>query len=147
MSQENVEIVRMSQVIKGIYESFNDGDFERLMELCDPGIEFHLSDVWFGVPRTYHGYQGVLNFARDIAEVFEGFNVQIESLHVGDQEVVAITRSGGTGRGSRAPVNARFGHLWRFKGDRPAFLKEFKRPEDAFGEAVGLSEQDAHADS
>ena len=85
--------------------------------------------------------------AREVADIFENFNVQVESLHGGDQEVVAITRSGGTGRGSRAPVTARFGHLWRFKVDRPTFLKEFKRPEDAFGEAAGLSEQDAHADS
>ena len=139
MSQENVEIVRMGQVIKDIYESFNDGDLERVTELCDPAIEFHLSDAWLDVPRTYRGHQGVFEFASDIGGIFEGFNVKIESLQVGDQEVVAITTSGGTGRVSGAAVKARFGHLWRFKGDRPVFLKEFKRPEEAL-EAAGLAE-------
>ena len=132
MSHENAEIV------KGIYESFNDGDLERVTELCDPAIEFHLSDAWLDVPRTYRGHQGVFEFAGDIGDIFEGFDVQIESLQAADQEIVAITKSGGTGRVSGAAVAARFGHLWRFKGGRAVFMKEFKRPEAAL-EAVGLS--------
>src|SRR3954451_21226892 len=141
MSQENVEMVRMSHVVERIYGVFNDRDLQQgVTELCDPELEMQLSDAWFDAPRTYRGYQGILDFARDITDIFESFNVRVESLHAGPREVVAITSSGGIGRVSRTPVTARFGHLWRFKGGRAVFLKEFKRPEEALREAAGLSE-------
>src|SRR3954452_282789 len=109
MSQENVEMVRMSHVVERIYGVFNDRDLQQgVTELCDPELEMQLSDAWFDAPRTYRGYQGVLDFARDITDIFESFNVRVESLHSGPREVVAITSSGGIGRVSRTPVTARF---------------------------------------
>ena len=69
-----------------------------------------------------------------------------ERLIDAGEHVVAVAQVGGPGRRSGADVMARVAHVLTFRDGRIVKFTEFKAVGDAF-RALGLSEQDAHADS
>jgi ketosteroid isomerase-like protein len=140
MSQENVEIVRRA------YAAFSEGNLGPVLEALDADLEWNASDVFFDQPRTYHDRQTWQEqFLPELAEIFEEYRAVPEQLiDLGDR-VLAVAQVGGPGRRSGADVMARVAHVLTFKGGKVVKFTEFKVVGDAF-RAVGLSEQDAHAD-
>ena|SRR5436190_12804108 len=141
MSQENVEIVRRA------YAAFSEGNLGSVLAALDPDLEWNASDVFFDQPRTYHGRQTWQEqFLPELAEIFREYRAVPERLiDIGDH-VLAVAQVGGPGRRSGADVMARVGHVLTFRDGRILKFTEFKAVAEAF-RAVGLSEQDAHADS
>jgi ketosteroid isomerase-like protein len=141
MSQENLEIARRA------YAAFSDGNLEPVLAAFDPDIEWNASDVFFDQPRTYDGRQAWQEeFLPELAEIFREYRaVPVRLMDVGDH-VLAVAKVGGPGRRSGADVMARVGHVLTFRDGKVVRFTEFKDVGDAF-EAVGLSEQDANADS
>jgi ketosteroid isomerase-like protein len=141
MSQENVEIVRRA------YEAFNASDLGTVLAILDPDIEWNASDVFFDQPRTYRDRQTWLEqFPPELAEIFRDYRAIPERLIDAGDHVLAVAQVGGRGRRSGADVMARVAHVLTFRDGRIVRFIEFKNVGDAF-EAVGLSEQDAQADS
>lgn len=104
MTQQNSEVVRQ------LYDAFNEGDWARATELADPDL------VWAPDSRVgegpIEGRANVLRFFRDRAEMFDEFLVEVEGLEQKTDKVVAMLRTTGRGHASGAEFEIRIGHVW-----------------------------------
>jgi uncharacterized protein len=138
MSQENVEIVRR------LNEGGDRDDLPAILELLDPGFEWwdRKDDPGATVHRGHDG------FTKHMAELEADVEMKVEVkelIDAGDY-VVAPVRVHGRGRASLAPFEEHEVHVFRLRDGRIIELREYRTTTEAL-EAVGLSEQDAHADS
>jgi ketosteroid isomerase-like protein len=99
VSRENVDFVR-----RGL-ETFNHGSWDEVFERWfDPEIEWS-DPPGFPGAAVHHGREAVkLRFA-ELAEMLEGFSVELEELFDGGDYVVAFVRTGGRGRASGIDVS------------------------------------------
>ena len=127
------------------WEAFNRGDFEACLATVHPSIEWWpASDELIVEP--YRGHDG---YAKLFAETREGvpdIQAEIEELFAVGDQVVTCLRFWGHGRESGAPVEVRETQVFRFRDGKVIEAREYRTRAEAL-EAVGLSEQDAHADS
>ena len=138
MSQENVEIV------KAAIDAINRGDLEGVLKDADPDFEFDFS-------RAVGPVQGVfkLDQTRGLLEelfgMWEAVRWEIDELReVGDHVAASITAYV-RGRDG-IEITARPSWVWTFRDGRIVRQCFFQEWQEAL-EAVGLSEQDAPADS
>ena len=144
MSQENVEVVRRI--------------FEIGQRAQDPGATFDqcvregLLDAnaeWRGGPRGGRGIAGIENavgrdeyveMQRRVMDEFEDLSLEVERIvDAGDDRVVVITRSFGTGKRSGAPVEMRMAQVCWLEAGRVVRADPYLVPEEAL-KAVGLRE-------
>ena len=144
MSQENVE------TITRLYDEFLSRP-ERvfdpaIFQFFDPTVEVRQSASVLGTEGTFHGYDGLKRSAREVFEAFRDLHWLPIRLIDGGDHVVATVESRGYGKHSGVEVNVRAGHVWTLRDGRIVAWRTYLDPTQAL-EAVGLSEQDAHADS
>jgi ketosteroid isomerase-like protein len=139
MSRENVEKFRSA------LEAFNRGDVEGALKNIDPQAEWQTPQS-LPDPQTYYGHEGVKAWWAVMRDSFVELRLEPgEFKDLGEDQVLVPVRASGRGRESGAEVNVSFFLLgWgREKLERMRFF-----PSEAEAlEAVGLSEQDAHAGS
>ena len=135
MSQENVELVRRGMASADAFWSMFDDHVVLIMN----GVVLDADDV-------YVGREAAIELTRQYWGTFENYRlVPVELIDVGPSVVVVVHESG-RGRGSGAPFERRWVQVWTFRGRRIIHWEVFWDRAEAL-EAVGLSEQDAHADS
>jgi ketosteroid isomerase-like protein len=138
MSQQNVEIVRR------FYAEFNRGGMPEL-DTLDPAVVWYQPDEIFGGEGSYHGHEGVLRAVDEMRATFDEFQaIPDQFIEVGSDRVLVLARHGGIGRGSGARVDAPVGHVVTLRNAKVIEWRAYLDRADAL-EAVGLSEQDAHA--
>ena len=138
MSQENVELVHRGA------DAFNRRDLDAYLALIDDDVEL--------VPRaasmegSYHGHGGVRRFWENLLDAFPDFTVEVvEVRDLGDLTVAAV-RGRGHGMSSDVAVDETVWHVARWRRGKVVWWCN----RDTWAEAlvaVGLSEQDDHADS
>ena len=139
MSQESVEIVRRA------FAEFERGNFW-VPEIFDPSVRV----VWLA-PLAGQGVEtvGVDVMTRSIKDWLQSFEqvttVPERFIDAGDQ-VVVIAEWRGRGRASGVFTKLRYGGVWTLRDGRVTSIISYTDPGEAL-EAVGLSEQHAHADS
>jgi uncharacterized protein len=141
MSQENVEIVRR------VWAAVERQDTEALFAFYDPDIVWqdHTGALELQ-DHSYHGHEGVRQFWREWLEPFEAFEAHSEAfINAGDNVVVGF-RLSGRGKASGAPVEWPLWNVYTIRNGLVIRIQAFETKGEAL-EAVGLSEQDAHADS
>ena len=118
-----------------------------LITNLDPGIEYHSSEVWqIDFDPLYHGHDGYLEVWRDVLESFEDVRLDPkELLDLGDRFLVTIKLSG-HGAGSGVSVSQPLFQVFTVRRGLIVRQDDFQDRAEAL-EAVGLSEQDPHADS
>ena len=136
MSQENVEIMREG------YRAFSSGEVDGFLALVDPDIE------WKSVEDTEpkRGVDGVIESVGDWFRVWEELHIEQEELIDAGDHVIAVVNERGRLAGIAGEVSERFFQVWTLRDGRIVSFREYKTRREAL-EAVGLSEQDAHADS
>jgi ketosteroid isomerase-like protein len=146
MSQENVEIVRRALEIsrEGIRRRDFGAAFDQGVDegLIAPDLE------WGGGRRAAVGVaglgdvvgrEGIVGFMDRWTEDFDDFAVETEEvIDAGNDQVVAITRQHGTGKGSGAPVEMHPGMLFTLQGGRIVRLTIYIESAKAL-KAAGLS--------
>ena len=138
MSQENVEIV------KAWYDAFNRDDWDAMVKDAAPGFELDFSRAdgpWRGV----FGLDQIRRFTEDFFETWESVRVDPhEFIEAGDLVVVPSTLhlKGRDG----IEVGASATTVWTIRNRAIERMVMYQSRHDAL-EAVGLSDQDAHADS
>jgi ketosteroid isomerase-like protein len=139
MSQENVELVRRS------YELFNSGDFETWLATLSPDIEL---DERYLAPdaAVYRGHEGVRHWAQVSSDAIGSPRFEVLRWFDGGDAVVTEVAVHVRGVGSGVETTARLAHAIRMHDQKAVYIASFPTVEKAL-EAVGLSEQDAHADS
>ena len=139
MSEDNVEIVRRG------HEAFKEAGEEAIFEYLDPHIDLtpiaELLDS-----GTFHGHEGFRRWFTEMRDAFGEFGWEpLEFEDLGDHVLVA-TRFFAAGRGSGAPVEVMVYNVWTIRLGKAVRVSGYLDRAQAL-EAVGLSEQDAHADS
>ena len=140
MSQENVEIVRRR--------------YEHLAATGEPFTETTALDfVWDmstfrGWPeqQTYEGVEEARGFLRNWIETWDDWELDVEALHDAGDKVVAIMRQRGRSKASGLPVDMSFAQVWTIRDGKLARMEMYADPGSGL-KAVGMSEQDALADS
>jgi ketosteroid isomerase-like protein len=140
MSQENVEIAR------SVHDAFNRRDIVALLGLLDPEVE------WIPMLATlegnvYRGHAGVRRWLQDLDVDWEYFETSPGEFRDMGDRVLVLGSWHARGRASGVQLEDQPGSwLIHFKGGKVMRQQTYTDRAEAF-EAVGLSEQDAHADS
>ena len=135
MSEENVEVVRWG------YQAWNRRDFDQILELADPEIDWIFAQGFLRVPgvdAVYHGHEGVRRFWETFIEPWEQLTVEVEELRDADHCVVAFVRFLAVGRDG-LEVDAPFAHVLTFRESKVIRFEAFDDRPEAL-EAAGLSE-------
>jgi ketosteroid isomerase-like protein len=138
MSQENVEIMR------AYFEAWNAGDMDAVRELYDPDAILRMPEGW-PEPGPYVGREAVWREIEQLRDSWDAdaFEQVSDFIDVGDR-VAARFIWRGEGRGPEA--NMEYTHVYTLRKGKIFGVEFFSDHAQAL-EAVGLSEQDAHADS
>jgi ketosteroid isomerase-like protein len=131
MSQENVEVVR------GVIEAYNAGDWPRYFSRLDPGIEWWDREDDPGA-TVHRGHEGVRAFLAELGEAAELRVDAKEFVDAGDYVVVCL-RLYGRGKGSGAGFEEHEVHALRLRNGKVVETREYRTKAQAL-EAVGLSE-------
>ena len=94
----------------------------------------------------YRGHEGVRRLFRVIYDAFDEIHVEYSEVRDLGDRVVAIGRIRMRGKGSGAETESPAAVVIDIRTGRRIRIQTYLDPQEAL-EAVGLSEQDAHADS
>ena len=137
MSQENVERIRNA------FAGTTAGDFSYLPSLIDDTCEFLLPPDFPGTQAT-RGPGGFVSVVREFEEAFEGMRYEPEDfLDQGDRLFVAV-RTIGRAKHTGIAVDLILYWVYTFRDRMVVRMEAFLDRAPAL-EAVGLSDQDAHA--
>ena len=92
MSEANLELARRA------FDAFDAGDLDALVALCHPEFELRTSGVYPGLKPVYRGPQGLREFWRDWAELWEELVLEVEDLQAEDDRVLALVTFRARGR-------------------------------------------------
>src|SRR5436305_13639310 len=96
MSRENVEVVRRA------IAAFIEGDYERLIELSDPQVEYDVSRT-SPESRAVRGPEEVLAVLEEGVDTWDEHHVELgELIDAGDERVLGVIPDRGKLRGSDA---------------------------------------------
>jgi ketosteroid isomerase-like protein len=138
MSQENVKVVR------AVFAAWNAGDMDALREMYDPNVIVRMPEGW-PEPGPYLGTEAVMRQWERQREAFDADALEWISAFtdVGDR-VAGRFIWRGAGHGPEADLEVT--GVWTVRGRRILGTEFFWDHAEAL-EVLGLSEQDAHADS
>jgi ketosteroid isomerase-like protein len=132
MSQENVEVVRR------LIEHWEQGDWRWGRDVFDDECEAVFSASWFPEADRYRVGRDALRAWTGFTDAFESFEIGLNRIIDGGDQVVALTRIRGRGRASGADVDALTGGIFSLRGGK---IVRYVLTDAAEAlEAVGLSE-------
>ena len=137
MSQENVEIVRAA------IAWWNAGNMDAVSNGLDPNV---VATALRGWPESgpFVGREAVMDWYAQVREAWDIDTVEpIRFIDIGDRVIVRV-RWHGAGQGPESTME--FTAVYTMRKGRTVYIEFFWDHAEAL-EAVGLSEQDAHADS
>jgi ketosteroid isomerase-like protein len=117
-------------------------------QLVDPEIEWNGPREFPDLAEPHYGYEGITRYLRKIDEVLDDYRMVPERfIDARDDRVLVFSREGGRGKGSGAEVQTHLtAHLWTLKDGRAVRMQSYWERADAL-EAVGLSDQEVHAEA
>jgi ketosteroid isomerase-like protein len=138
MSQENVEIGR------AFFEAWNAGDMGALCELYDPDAVMRTAKGW-PEPGPYVGREAIMRQWEQMRETWDADTLEPTSDFIDGGDRMAVRFSWrGVGHGPES--NMELTGVYTVRKGKIVYQEYFWNHAEAL-EAVGLSEQDAHADS
>ena len=116
----NLDAVRAS------YDAFSSGDLEGALGMMSEDIVWHQAQ---GLPHggTYHGLAAVRAAIFDPLDEqwWDGFDARPSEIIGMDDHVVVLGRYTATAKGSGAPLDVPFAHVWRFADGRAVRFHQF----------------------
>ena len=111
MTQDHVEVIR------GIYNSWAEGDFSAGVELYDPHVVL-IQRPEFPEAGTYLGPKAITGYMRHFLSSWDRITIAAEEIiEAGDSVVVKVLQRG-SGTGSGAVTELRYFHVWTFRGSK-----------------------------
>jgi ketosteroid isomerase-like protein len=129
MSQENVEIVRTG------LEAFNCAEWDVAM------ASIHEHAVWVPSPgfpdaAPRYGRTAIRKFWTELSTTLPSFQASVEEIvDAGGDQVVALVRTHGIGRGSGADVSRTIGQVFTVRNGKVVSIVSYNRPGDALAAA------------
>jgi ketosteroid isomerase-like protein len=124
-------------VVKAVFAAFAERDVAGVLEHAHPDIVFSaVTSDYAGRTEPYRGHEGLRQYFRDVAEVWEDLRLTpTEFRMVGDVVLV-------TGRvNARSParvVSGSTGWVWRLREGKVVYARVHPSAADAIAEAQGL---------
>jgi ketosteroid isomerase-like protein len=150
MSQENVELTRayFEDIARASREDFDtEATISKMAEFWDPEIEWDTSGgPVLEIAGVYRGIEGARKWCREWFTAWEALDFEYEVIDAGDRVVTLLDLRM---RGRSSGIEVTLGkHAWviTFRDELMVRQKLYMNQSEAL-EAVGLSKQDAHADS
>jgi ketosteroid isomerase-like protein len=141
MSQEN-----MKRAARQLAEGVSGKNLAVIQAVSDPEIEF-TSRFTAVEGRTYRGHAGWADYLTDADVAWENFRIMVEGfIPAGPETLIAVQRVPVLARGSGVQLDQRAYAVQEFRDGKVLRMRTYASRREAL-EAVGLSEQDAHADS
>jgi ketosteroid isomerase-like protein len=130
MSQETLKLARAAMI------ALSEGDFERLLAMCDPDVEWRSFFAELGEDGVYRGQDGMCQYADDLAEAWEFVRAEPdEGIAVGNVAVL-VGHIHYRGKGSGAEDQTAAGWMLKFREGKVLRFRAFRDPEQAL-EAIG----------
>ena len=149
MSQENVERLRkgVELFLSGTSELDREEMLDKLGDLWEPEIELDASESpVLDLNGVYRGADAVQQYWREWLAAWETNEFEYQLVDAGDDVVQLFDlRMRGRSTGIEVPFG-KVAWVYTFRDGLAARMKFYIRQSEAL-EAVGLSEQDAYADS
>jgi hypothetical protein len=139
MSQENVEVVKQA------IAAYNRRDFEAMQTLNHPDVQLDWSASRGIEAGVYRGWEAVARFYQSYFDTFAEINIEPDRFIESGDSVVVPNHAQVRGRDGIEAV-AQSTLVFEIRSGCLARLCLYQATHEAL-EAVGLSEQDAHADS
>ena len=133
MASENAGLVQQG------YEAWNRGDVEGVLSFLDPQIE------WRGythIPEsgTLEGRDEVRAWLERFLDAWEQLEIEMTELIDAGEQVVALVRFRGTGKGSGVPVEGGTdAHVWTVREGRIVAVTLYQGTREAL-QSLGLQE-------
>jgi ketosteroid isomerase-like protein len=138
MSQENVELYHRS------VDAFNRRDLDALLALMDDDVEVVSRLV--AIEGSLKGHDGMRRWWKSWLDVWPDYKIEVVEVRDLGDVTLATLRALGHGAGSDVPFEDTAWQLARWRRGKCVLWRVFNNRNEAL-DAVGLSEQDAHADS
>lgn len=105
------------QTIRRLYDAWNRGDVEGVLEHLTGDVEFRTSGVHPGIAAAYHGRDGMLEFWEQFVGTWESLSVEVEEVLQRGEHALATFRFRGVGR-EGIELTRPFAHLLTFRDGR-----------------------------
>ena len=127
-------------------QGFNERNWDAIPVLFTDDVEWRLIGGFADVMGSaFRGHEGLRRWLTDWVDNL-GVQTAIEAVFDVDDRVAVITRSVAAGGTSGTPATLRSGQVYSFRDGHISAVDNYYEVSDVL-EAVGLSEQDVHADS
>jgi uncharacterized protein len=144
MAQENVERLREAyELLNTRFAALKTGDLDALLDFFDPEVVIEMVDV--PDPATYKGHSGVRRWFNDFFGVWATIHVEAEGFIKSGQWTVVQLRTSLRGEASGVAVELPTTAVHQFRDGRIVRDRVYLDRAEAL-KAVGLSEQDVHAE-
>ena len=130
MTQETLNLARAAMV------ALSEGDFERLLAMCDPDVEWRSFFAELGEEGMYRGHDGMRQYVNDLADAWEFVRAEpSEGIAVGNVAVL-VGHIHYRGKGSGAEARDPSGWMLKIRDGKVLRFRAFRDPEQAF-ETIG----------
>ncbi len=127
------------EIVRSYFEQFNTLRFEGMAEkFWHPEIEYREDPIW-PEASTFRGADEVLAAFKRYEEVMGAYQIMIERIFDGGEQLGVVVRAAGRGATSGVSHEHRWGYLVRLEGQRVIYLQAFYDADKAL-EAAGFSE-------
>jgi ketosteroid isomerase-like protein len=117
MSEANLAIVRQ------MYDAFAKRDIDTIVDLVDPDIELHQTDLlpWGG---DYHGHEGLMTFFGKLVEHIDSQVTHEKLISAGDH-VVQVGRTSGTVNATGRTFSIDEVHVWKLRDGKAVHFESY----------------------
>ena len=137
MSRENVELVRRGYQRLAEREPLDDWSWF-FDEFAHDDIELHPTATYLYADPVYRGRDDWARFWRQFAEPWDYFSIEVDDvIDAGDDQVLALVRAVGRGKGSGVDLSLVEAHLWTVRDGKLATGRTFTDRAEAL-RAAGL---------
>ena len=129
MTDEDLEAVRQ------VYGEWSRGNWSPRFEFYDAAMEWGWSDEFPGLAGVYHDPAERNDRVQEWLKEWEDWRCEAEELVVSGDQIVALCRYRGRGRGSGVSLETKGAHVWTLRDGKVIRLVIFATRERALQEA------------
>ena len=128
MSRGTLEVAREAM------QALSAQDYDRMVELSDPAVEWHSFFAHLGEGGVYRGPEGMRHYVADLRDAFEIVHAEIEDALAVGEVALLIGRIHFRGRDSGVEVALPAGWVLKVRDEKIVYFRAFREPEKVIGE-------------
>ena len=123
------------EYVRTAYGAWNQGDFETIWKLLDPGVEIDASSRILN-PEVYHGHEGFRRMVDQMSETWDQWQLEPEAFVAYGDTVLVDARVRARGRGSGVELDQLTYNLWELQDGKVVRMAFYTDREEALRDAA-----------